>query len=218
MLPTFTPSILIADDLDVALLGQKTALKQHCPDCLIRTADTPEQAHAIVQEQKPSLAIIGFGYAAHDNSESIALCRDIRRDLPQTSLICYTYRHNLFDLSTLMDLNVNAIVAKADGLDALLQAFDAVANNNRYYGQNILRIFPNTFNSAEPEYSLQNRLTKRQRTIVELIAQAKNNAEIAELLTISPKTVEGHITMIACNLGIEKNDRVKILHRLGRLI
>ena len=61
-------------------------------------------------------------------------------------------------------------------------------------------------------------LTSRQKEIVDLIAQAKSNKEIAEELSLTVKTVEGHIAKTASKLGLEKTDRINILRKMGRII
>ena len=51
-------------------------------------------------------------------------------------------------------------------------------------------------------------LTPRETAIVKLIAEAHSSKEIAELLVISPKTVERHRANILAKLGL--NDRVEL--------
>jgi DNA-binding NarL/FixJ family response regulator len=51
-------------------------------------------------------------------------------------------------------------------------------------------------------------LTDREQEVVKLVAEAHSTAEIAELLTISPKTVERHRENVLAKLGMR--DRVEI--------
>ena len=61
---------------------------------------------------------------------------------------------------------------------------------------------------ADPVPERENPLTAREQEVVKLVAEAHSTAEIAELLTISPKTVERHRENVLAKLGMR--DRVEI--------
>jgi pimeloyl-ACP methyl ester carboxylesterase/DNA-binding CsgD family transcriptional regulator len=56
-------------------------------------------------------------------------------------------------------------------------------------------------------------LTHRERTLLDLIARARSNAEIAVALDISPKTVRNHITSIFAKLGVSRRAEAIVLAR-----
>lgn len=56
-------------------------------------------------------------------------------------------------------------------------------------------------------------LTQRQRELVELIAQGRDNAQIAALLSLSEKTVRNHITRIFAKLGVESRSQAIVSAR-----
>ena len=59
-------------------------------------------------------------------------------------------------------------------------------------------------------------LTGREREILKLLAEGYSNQEIAEMLVITPKTVEGHKTNLMSKLGIHNRiDLVKYALRKG---
>jgi pimeloyl-ACP methyl ester carboxylesterase/DNA-binding CsgD family transcriptional regulator len=59
------------------------------------------------------------------------------------------------------------------------------------------------------------RLTPRERELVELIAQGRDNAQIAALLTLSEKTVRNHITTIFSKLEVENRAQAIVRARLA---
>jgi DNA-binding NarL/FixJ family response regulator len=61
---------------------------------------------------------------------------------------------------------------------------------------------------ADPATARESPLTDREQEVVKLVAEAHSTAEIAELLTISPKTVERHRENVLAKLGMR--DRVEI--------
>jgi pimeloyl-ACP methyl ester carboxylesterase/DNA-binding CsgD family transcriptional regulator len=56
-------------------------------------------------------------------------------------------------------------------------------------------------------------LTQRERDLVELIAQGRDNAQIAAVLSLSPKTVRNHITSIFAKLGVENRSQAIVRAR-----
>jgi pimeloyl-ACP methyl ester carboxylesterase/DNA-binding CsgD family transcriptional regulator len=58
-----------------------------------------------------------------------------------------------------------------------------------------------------------NALTPRERDLVELIAQGRDNAQIAARLSLSEKTVRNHITSIFAKLGVEHRGQAIVLAR-----
>jgi two-component system response regulator NreC len=59
-------------------------------------------------------------------------------------------------------------------------------------------------------------LTSREKEILKLVAEGKTTPEIAELLVVSPKTVEGHRTNLMAKLGVhDRVDLVKYALRKG---
>jgi DNA-binding CsgD family transcriptional regulator len=77
-----------------------------------------------------------------------------------------------------------------------------VTNGNQYVSRNLsneLSIDKNIDHNSELL-----KLTFAEKKIVELIAQHKTSRQIAELLFISEKTVEGHRTNIIQKLGLPK--------------
>ena len=56
-------------------------------------------------------------------------------------------------------------------------------------------------------------LTGRERELVELIAQGRDNAQIAAVLSVSEKTVRNHITSIFAKLAVENRPQAIVLAR-----
>jgi len=73
-------------------------------------------------------------------------------------------------------------------------ALEAVAGKEIHLGPDISTPFPKTFPPPKivDESTLLEALTGRQREILKLIAEGRNTKEIAEILKVSPKTVEYH--------------------------
>jgi len=73
-----------------------------------------------------------------------------------------------------------------------------------------LRAFLPASSPADPSFA---RLTQRERSLLELIAQGRDNAQIAALLGLSEKTVRNHITSIFAKLEVDTRARAIVVAR-----
>jgi non-specific serine/threonine protein kinase len=72
--------------------------------------------------------------------------------------------------------------------------------------------------SPTPDSGPHDALTPREREVLRLVAQGLTNAEVARELTVTPRTVNAHLTAIYAKLGVAGRSaaiRYAIEHRLG---
>jgi DNA-binding NarL/FixJ family response regulator len=94
-----------------------------------------------------------------------------------------------------LQAGARSYVLKAEAKDHLLAAVTALAGHHPYFGgvvaETVLDGFLRTGNAETGE---DDRLTGREREVVQLLAEGKGNKAIAQTLSISVKTVDGHRT------------------------
>lgn len=210
-------SILLVDDHDAILEGISFALQKKYSEAKIYKALHVADADELLNQNQLDIIIADISFKEAHNTDGIAFCKKVVKK-GGSKVISYTGFYQLKNLKQLLHAGVDAIVSKNDGNKALINAIDAVLLNQKYYSFSVLSEFSHLIESRKNIRNNKPQLTKRQSEIVDLIAQAKNNQEIANILCISKGTVEGHITNIALNIGLERADRVAILHKLGRIL
>jgi len=94
-----------------------------------------------------------------------------------------------FRIRTALSQGASGYISKSRGKDELLKAIDALSRGETYVSDEHKEIFAET---AAP----QNRFTKREQTVLQLVKQNNTNRQIAEVLNISLRTVENHISNI----------------------
>lgn len=210
-------TVLIVDNHDAIIEGVSAVLAQRNPNTSIYKALSTKKAGKILNAQKIDIAIIAIAFNDFNNTNGIALCKKIKCEFRDTKIICHTNFHTADNLKKLLQINVEAIVAKYDGIAALMLAIRNVKDEQRFYSQEVLRNISDVF-STSIKTKRKRKLSKRQKQIVELIAQAKTNKEISEKLSLAQKTIEAYITKTAKTIGLQRADKLKILYKLGLII
>ncbi len=127
--------------------------------------------------------------------------------------------HGLGDLWMTQEVLNNAVAeAQTAGYQVAIHAIGdrAVAQGEALFGSAIAHRLMTFFSSLSPAPTSAPplafpELTEREREVLSLIAQGHNNAEIAERLTLSPKTVGNHISNIFSKLQVA--DRAQAIVR-----
>jgi DNA-binding NarL/FixJ family response regulator len=92
---------------------------------------------------------------------------------------------------------------RIEDFDSLVQALQTVSRGHRYLSRIIEdQILDSVVSGNGTEAGYDNRISSREREILELIAEGKTNAEIGKLLVISTRTVETHRTNLMRKLGL----------------
>jgi DNA-binding NarL/FixJ family response regulator len=89
-----------------------------------------------------------------------------------------------------------AYITKSDADRDLVSAVEALANRRTFFTERaaeiLLKGFSNPKAGAEPQANPRDRLTPREREIVQLLAEGNSSKEVAVALGISVKTAETH--------------------------
>jgi len=101
----------------------------------------------------------------------------------------------------------NGYVLKSAAFEELKLAFDAIKRGEIYLSATVSQVLVREFLKTDPspEVSrLLEKLTPREREVVQLLAEGKSRGEIAQTLLISPKTVDRHRENLKSKLNICK--------------
>lgn len=93
----------------------------------------------------------------------------------------------------------------------LIEAVDAVSKGKSFFGPGVAPLTLDDSGRQLAAKGITDRyesLSKREREIFQLIAEAKANKEIAALLAISPSTVETHRARILEKLGVHSTAEI----------
>lgn len=197
--------ILVVDDHKLFREGLISLLNAASETAVAGEAATGAEAIAQAAAVTPHVILMDIQMP---DMNGIEATRRILADQPTTRVIMLTMLEDDDSLFAAMSAGARGYILKGADKAEVLQTVTAVAEGQALFGpaiaQRLLRFFqanrPVAAEAAPTETFPD--LTDREREVLALIAQGKNNSHIAEILVISPKTVRNHITSIFSKLQV----------------
>ena len=195
--------ILVADDHDLMRLGVKTRLLSHPGWEVCAEAQTGREAVAKSEELKPDVVILDIGMPDLNGLEA---ARRSRKASPNTEILILSVGYSDQLIREIVEAGVRGYIVKSDSDRNLIIAVEALANHKPFFTPRVTEVILGRFNSGEPVKEvpdlINERLTGREREIIQMIAEGKSSKEVASLLGISVKTAETHRANVMRKLEI----------------
>lgn len=191
--------ILIADDH--ALLAEGIAALLRSAYDVVGICQDGRQMVADAERLKPDLITLDIGMP---NLNGLEAARQVRAFLPRVKLVFVTQQVDLRYLQAAFQAGGHGFVAKQSASSELLLAVERVLAGRRY----ITPMLEEAFATADPApkraavTGTEDRLTSRQREVLQMVAEGHTNKSIAQHLDISHKTVEFHKEALMRSLGL----------------
>jgi len=195
--------VLVVDDHDLFRTGLRSLLEEHGVQ-VVGEASNGEQAVRLSRELAPDVVVMDLNMPGMTGVEAT---RKISGVVPLARVVVLTISDQDTDV-------IDAIVAGACGyllkdasIDDLLRGISSAAIGESLISPHIAAKVlqrvraANTLPGAAD--AIRSELSDREIEVLKLIANGKDNSEIARELFISPKTVKNHISNILMKLQIE---------------
>ena len=210
-LNTASHRIMIVDDHTIMRDGLQSLLSAEPGFEVVGTAADGRSAIRSVATLKPDIILMDLTMPGTSGIDAIA---HIKRQHPQIKLVALTFHKEDRYIHATLEAGADAYVLKDDSRTELLTALRSVLNGKSYLSPSICdRVVAGYLagggdgNSKEPSWEI---LTKREREVIKLIAEGHKTKEIAEYLSLSPKTVEKHRTNLMKKLDLHSVSAVTL--------
>jgi DNA-binding NarL/FixJ family response regulator len=196
--------ILVADDHDLVRRGLKALLESHHGWEICGEAHTGSEAVGKAQELKPDIAILDI---CMPDLNGLGAARKIRKASPRTEILVLSVHYSDQLIREAVETGARGYIVKSDSDRDLVRAVEALANHKPFFTLRATEVMASTVNvtasslAYNPE-GAKDRLTSREREVVQLLCEGKTNRAVAERLGISVKTVETHRANIMRKLEI----------------
>jgi two-component system, NarL family, response regulator NreC len=202
-----TVKVLLADDHPIVLQGLRRLLESK-PDFLV-VAETGDghEVLALAERFKPDVLIVDLMMPGMNGLE---VTRQVCQQMKGIRVIILSMHND--DGFVIEALRHGAIgyVIKDSGPAELVEAIYQVMQGRRYLSRTIADRFSDQL-LIHPDAPLEdpyNRLTKREREVLQLVAEGFTGQEIAKRLSISPRTVEQHRANVMQKLGLQNQREI----------
>ena len=150
------------------------------------------------REIKPDLVIVDIMVPSLNGLEIV---RQLRKELPKVKMIIFSGYSSRERVQAAMKAGVNGIVHKDASIEELEKGIEAVLKNESFMSSKILEILRDLMLNPHVTDTLE-KLTTRERELLQLIAEGNTTKEIAAKLEISVKTADTHRTNVMNKLDI----------------
>jgi len=199
----------MAENIKVMLVEDHTIVREGLKPLLegkgihvVGEAGDGLQAVRMVRELKPDIVIMDIGLP---HLGGIEAARRIVKGTPGIKIIMLTIHDEPPFVFNSLEAGVKGYLVKDAPLDELLTAIRAVMKGERYLSSNfppgLIESYKRTLKRKKNVDGFS-QLTRREREILQQIAEGYTSPQIAEILYISKKTVENHRANIMAKLNI----------------
>jgi DNA-binding NarL/FixJ family response regulator len=189
--------LLIADDHPVFRQGLRAMLDSTEQFEVVGDAADGDEAVARTLELKPDVVLMDLRMPGLNGIDAT---RRILEQRPGVGVLVLTMFEDDDSVFAAMRAGARGYLLKGSEQDEVLRAIRSIASGEAIFGpaiaSRLIAYFSSANATAFPE------LTERERQVLELIAQGKNNQAIAAELVLSLKTVRNHVSNIFNKLQV----------------
>lgn len=186
-------------------------LKKERDISVVATFGNGENILTTAKKLKPNLVLLDLGLR---NQNSLQIVKLIKKGFPQIKVIVMDLIPAQADVLEFVQAGVSGFILKDATISDFLKTIRSVSNGAKVLpphltGSLFSQIVELAVSSAKPSLINESvRMTKRERQVIELIAEGFSNKEIAHKLHISTYTVKSHVHNILEKLAL--HTRVQI--------
>jgi len=198
-----TLRILIADDHEVVRRGLASLLQNHEGWEVCGEAVDGRDAVDKAAKLHPDLVILDIGMP---NLNGLDAARRILHVAPRTAILVLTIDNTEQIMREVLNAGARGFLLKSDAGRDLVSAVEALQGHRTFFTSKVAEIVLNGYLAPTPLSSpldaAKERLTLREREVVQLLAEGKTTKEVAVVLGMSVKTAETHRSNIMRKLAL----------------
>jgi DNA-binding NarL/FixJ family response regulator len=181
--------VVIADDHALFRAGVKTALSAKKDVDLIGEADNGMQLLNLLKHIDPDVILLDIQMPIMDG---IATLPEIRKINPLVKVIILSMHNDHSMISKLMEIGANSYLTKNSDSETIYQAIKTCYEQEFFFNEltNKALLTGLRTRKMEPENLMDAQLTDKEVRILKLMCEEKTTKEIADIVDISPRTVE----------------------------
>jgi len=182
----------IADDHVILRQGLISILKEYPHLDILLDVNNGQELMLELEKQLPDIILLDIEMPIMNGKDALEL---IQLKYPSIKVMMMSMYFNDSYIIEFIKNGACAFLPKNCDIDKLVDAINTVYERGHYYDEKISEVIINVLKQLPPIHKLIPKkldLTNRELEIIELICSKKTNNEIANLLHLSVRTIEGH--------------------------
>jgi DNA-binding NarL/FixJ family response regulator len=197
------PRILLVDDHQVVRRGVAGLIQDARPEwVLCGEASTGREAVAAAASLKPDVVVMDISMPDMNGLEAT---REILKNNPEVEVLILSMHESEQVVHDVLSAGARGYILKQDAGIDLITALEVIRRHKLFFTSTVSEVVLSGYLGRGLDKhadSPSSRLTARELQIVKLVSESKANKEVANILQISPKTVESHRAHIMEKLGL----------------
>lgn len=189
--------VLLADDHAVVRQGIRQFLETSANITIVAEASDGLEAIELIREHRPEVAVVDIQMPGQSGIE---VTRAIRAERLPVGVLILTAFDDPPYVKAVLQAGANGYVLKTAEAHELVEAVQAVYEGQSVLGQGIARKLMEQLSTSRAETHIES-LTERELEVLRLTAKGYTNKAIGVELSISDRTVQGHLAKIYDKLG-----------------
>jgi len=203
--------LLLIEDNRLLREGISALLKKQPDMAVVSTVGNGENISMLVKKLKPNIVLLDLGLRSQNSLKVVKL---IKQSFQETKIIVMDLIPLQADVFEFVRAGVSGFMLKDINVTDFLKTIRSVNKGAQVLPPNLTgslfsQIVENAIHGSKPSVINEAvRMTKREKQVIELIADGSTNKEIAQNLHLSTHTVKSHVHNILEKLSL--NTRVQI--------
>jgi two-component system response regulator NreC len=203
-------TVLLASDEPLTRAGWRAMIEASDGVTVSGEAESARRIESALASSPADVVVIDTRLG---NGGGVEAIRRIRRRSPQTSVVVVTSADRPDSARRSLEAGALAYLSKTDTPEDLAEAVRAASDGDAYRQSSLLQLL-----KLDPDTTLEEGISERERDVLRLLALGHTNREIARNLYLSVRTVESHRASLLRKLGASSRaDLVAFSLRSGLL-
>jgi DNA-binding NarL/FixJ family response regulator len=183
--------VLLVDDHQIIRDGIKSVLDREPDIEVVGESETSRAAIALAAELVPDVVVMDI---AMPDLTGIEATRQILKENPEIHVVALSMHTDKRYILAMLQAGACAYLVKSSAVQELVEAIGAVREKKKYLSPSISQtvIEELTKETLSEELTVYNKLTAREREVLQLLAEGNATRQVAGKLHISTSTVETH--------------------------
>jgi DNA-binding NarL/FixJ family response regulator len=194
-----TISAFLADDHAILREGLARLLESDTQIRVVGTAGNGRDTITQVLKLKPQIAILDISMP---DLNGIEAARQIHERAPEVRILILSMHFTAEHVFHALEAGIHGYILKESAVQEILDAVHAVQSGRRYLSPKVAGIVADQV-TKRSNISPLDRLSKREREILQLVAEGRSSARIGEQLHLSPKTVDTYRSRLMQKLQLQ---------------